>query len=167
MMMKFKYDTNGVVAIFEEIPVVIIVTITLGFFLLSFLSAYGQLHEQERKSDLEENLLGFSNLVLSYDGLMDEQKGRAGFYDGDKILTLTSEKLKNDLCATADSNIDFNYEIMIQDLSMETSSARYNKTFTVGNLTSGNIISRFWTIDIRVSDSEIHIGRLLITIGEK
>ncbi|UCE36079.1 MAG: hypothetical protein JSW00_11025 [Thermoplasmata archaeon] len=154
-----KPGEEGIAGAFEDIPVLIVVTIATGIFLFSLVHAYVVYLEQLESQRMYENANDLLSSVRSYEGLTHEF--REGVFLGDKLITLTSEALREDY----DPNVlGFDYQISIIDTSDYPNCVNYTMSFSsIEEPPTKNRYSVTTSISIKV-DEDYHAGQLIVMI---
>lgn len=154
--MKLQKDRRGVAGFFEDIPILIVVTIGIGIFMLSAINAYTSYVSGQRNIKLADDCWQFSETVRSYEGLLYEPKLQSGLFDCYRVQTLNITTLARDL------HPDFKYQIQIVDVS--DYPAKYNLTLESSKPPVSGKYTIKSAVNIVVSDSEIHPAQLIVTI---
>ena len=150
---------EGIAGFFEDIPVLIVVTIATGIFLYSLIHAYVLYLDQLENQKMNENAMDLCKSIRSYDVLICNSQ--EGIFLSDKVISLTHESLQEDFNAT---ELGYNYQISIIDTSDYLDSINYTKTFKTSDPpTKGNRYSQTTSVLIKV-DENYHAAQLLVTI---
>jgi hypothetical protein len=157
----FTQDRQAITGFFEEIPVLVIVTVAILIFFFGVVSAV--VNHQELRGEIEftRDAIEFTDAIKSYEGLL--HNNQRGVFDANKIRALTPRAISEAL------HPNYNYRIQIVDLgdypqkfNCDIRSAPmpspYNPEATCVVISSINI----W-----VSEEEIHPGRLIVTIWKR
>lgn len=157
--MSLGKEEEGVAGFFEDIPVLIVVTIATGVFLYSLIHAYVLYLDQFESQKMNENAMDLCRSIRSYDGLI--YKSQEGIFLGDKIKSLTPETLQEEFNV---SRLGYHYQISIIDTSDYLDSINYTKTFkTSDQPIKGNRYSQTTSVLIKV-DENYHAAQLIVTI---
>jgi hypothetical protein len=155
----FKEREEGISSFFEDIPVLIVVTIAIGIFLFSLVHAYVVYVDQLEHKRMHDKARDFCRTVRTYEGLTHDL--REGVFLDDKIAILTSEVLREDFDP---KTLGYNYQVSIVDTSDYLDSNNYTKSFRTDDLpSSGDRYSHTTSILIKV-DSSYHAAQLIVTI---
>lgn len=150
---------EGIAGFFEDIPVLIVVTIATGIFLYSLVHAYVLYLDQFEEQRMHENAREFCGSIRSYDGLT--YGSEEGIFLGDKLNSLTDEALQEDFNETV---LGYDYQISIIDTSDYPISVNFTKSFrTSMPPVKGNKYSITTSILIKV-DETYHAAQLIVTI---
>lgn len=150
---------EGIAGFFEDIPVLIVVTIATGIFLYSLVHAYVLYLDQFEEQRMHENVREFYGSIRSYDGLT--YVSEEGVFLGDKLTSLTDEELQEDFNETV---LGYDYQVSIIDTSDYLNSANFTKSFKSSlPPVKGNKYSITTSILIKV-DETYHAGQLIVTI---
>jgi hypothetical protein len=155
----FKEREEGISSFFEDIPVLIVVTIAIGIFLFSLVHAYVVYVDQLEHSRMHDKARDFCRSIRTYEGLTYEL--REGVFLNDKVTSLTSENLRKDFDP---KTLGYDYQVSIIDTSDYSDSINYTKSFRTEDLPSrGDRYSHTTSILIKV-DSSYHAAQLIVTI---
>jgi hypothetical protein len=150
---------EGIAGFFEDIPVLIVVTIATGIFLYSLVHAYVIYLDQFEYQRMHENALDLCTSFRSYDGLIFGSD--QGVFQGDKLISLSNEALQEDYNATV---LGYDYQISIIDMSDYSNSANYTKSFKTSTPPArGDKYSVTTSVLIKV-DETYHAAQLIVTI---
>ncbi len=152
-------DNKGFEGFFEDLPVLIVVTIGIGIFLISIIQAYATYLEEIEKEEMRDNCNELCEAMRNYSELTYEST--EGLFLGDKIKTLTLEMLKEDFNESA---LGYQYQISVLDKSDYSGNSEYTRTFRTSEEPSR--APKFTTVSsvlIKVND-EYHAAQLIITI---
>ncbi len=154
-----KEREEGISSFFEDIPVLIVVTIAVGIFLFSLVHTYAVYMDQMEHTRMHDKARDFCNSVRNYDGLTHDL--REGVFMNDKITSLSSEAIMEDFDP---KNLGYNYQVSIIDTSDYPNSLNYTKSIKTEDLPSrGNRYSHTTSILIKV-ESSYHAAQLIVTI---
>jgi len=153
-----RKDNKGVAGFFEDIPVLIVVVISIGMFIVSVVHVYANYAAQQDALRMYEDCREFTQAIRTYDSLM--YQSQEGMFDVQKMETLANETLEYDFNRTS---LGFDYQILIRDVS------DYPKPIVraFGALHIPRDVSKITitsSINIRVSSEEIHAAQLIVTI---
>lgn len=154
-----KDREEGIAGFFEDIPVLIVVTIATGIFLYSLVHAYVLYLDQFEYQRMHENALGLCKSVRSYEGLTHGSE--EGVFLGEKLTSLNTEALQEDFNVTV---LGFNFQISIIDTSDYSNGANYTKSIGTSDLpVTGNKYSVTTSVLIKV-DETYHTAQLIVII---
>lgn len=154
-----KEREEGIAGFFEDIPVLLVVTIATGIFLYSLVHAYVLYLDQFEYQRMHENALDICSSVRSYDGLI--YGSEEGIILDNKLTSMTNEAIQKDFNATV---LGYNYQISIIDTSDYPNSANYTKSFRTSTPpVKGNKYSVTTSVLIKV-DEAYHAAQLIVTI---
>lgn len=154
-----KKREEGIAGFFEDIPVLIVVTIATGIFLGSLVHAYVNYLDQFEHRNMHDNVTDFSDAVRSYEGLVWEYE--EGVFEGDKLISLNENTLQKDF---NESTLGYHYRIAIIDTSDYPNSNDYSTSF--GNLNppmKANKYTVTTSVLIKV-DEKLHAAQMIVTI---
>jgi trans-2-enoyl-CoA reductase len=150
---------EGIAGFFEDIPVLLVVTIATGIFLVSLVSAYVNYLDHMKDHNMHDNAADFSQALRGYDELIyDFQEG---VFEGEKLISLEDENLQNDF---NESTLGYHYQVAIIDTSDYPDSNNYTTSF--GNLNppvNENKYTVTTSILIKV-DERYHAAQMIVTI---
>jgi hypothetical protein len=154
-----KEREEGISSFFEDIPVLIVVTIAIGIFLFSLVHAYVVYVDQLEHMRMHDKSRDFCRSIRTYDGLTHDL--REGVFLDDKVTSLSSEVLEEDFNPRT---LGYNYQVSIIDTSDYSDSNNYTKSFRTDDIPSrGDRYSHTTSILIKV-DSNYHAAQLIVTI---
>lgn len=148
-------NEGGVAGFFEDIQVLIVVTISMGIFLASAVNAYASYLSFQDSIRFQKDANDFADSLLSYDGLIHEK--RRGMLDAFKLGNLDPQKIRQDL------QINYEFQIIVNDVSKYPNASNYDiiieSSSPLGSRRSSVLSANIW-----ISDIEIHAARLAVTI---
>jgi hypothetical protein len=154
-----KKREEGIAGFFEDIPVLIVVTIATGIFLGSLVSAYVSYLDQFEHRNMHNNALDFSDAIRSYEGLVHEHE--EGVFEGEKLVSLDERALQEDF---NESTLGYHYQVAIIDTSDYQNSNNYTTSFGDSNPPlKGNKYTVTTSVMIKV-DEKFHAAQMIVTI---
>lgn len=159
LALMFTKREEGIAGFFEDIPVLIVVTIATGIFLVSIVSAYVNYLDHIEDQNMHDNATDFSNAIRSYEGLIYEYE--EGVFEGDKLISLDERTLKEDF---NESVLGYQYQVAIIDTSDYSNSNNYTTSF--GNLNppvKENKYTVTTSVLIKVEEN-FHAAQMIVTI---
>jgi hypothetical protein len=184
---KRKHE-RGVSGFFEDIPALTVVTIALGMFISAAAFATVQHRKQANAIESSYKFFDIMKTLRTYDGLCYIEEGSAnrleGFFDAHKVYYLSVGNMSKeipDLGGVPPNNPDVpdymktssndakvkEWQLIIQDFS--TYPFRYTKEVNnsmdieAANKRPNRDIYQT-SVDIRVTDEEIHIAKMTFTV---
>jgi hypothetical protein len=155
----FKKRKEGIAGFFEDIPVLIVVTIATGIFLGSLVSAYVNYLDQFEYRNMRENVTDFSDALRSYGGFIYEYE--EGVFEGDKLISVDERTLQEDF---NESTLGYHYQVAIIDTSDYPNSNNY--TISFGNSNPPMKVNKYTvtsSVLIKV-DEKFHAAQMIVTI---
>jgi hypothetical protein len=144
---------------FEDIPVLIVVTIAVGIFLISLVSAYVTYLDQYEHQRMHDDAQRLSRSIRGYDGLT--YGSQEGVFSAEKVTSLSPESLSLDY---NEDSLGFHYQISIIDKSDYSENLLGMRTFESSEPPlSGNRYSVTDSVLIKM-DNEYHAGQLVVTV---
>lgn len=154
---------SGIAGFFEDIPTLIIITVSLSIFLLSIAQSFASYSRFQDISRFEQECMELSEKVRAYDGLVYDKWMVPGVFDKSKMENLTPEKVSEDLYIRWDYQIEiidvtgyyeFSYNLTINSTPMPTVPG-------VDYTTKQSIYS---SVNIWVQEDEVHAGHMIVSI---
>jgi hypothetical protein len=154
-----KAREEGIAGFFEDIPVLIVVVIATGIFLVSLVSAYVSYLDSLEGQRMHDEAESFCKAIRSYEGFTDGS--REGVFSGDKLIMISSESMQEDFHPTA---LGFHYQVAIVDTSDYPNAANFTKSLeTAEPPLTGNRYTVTTSILINVEEN-FHAAQLIVTI---
>jgi hypothetical protein len=155
----FKKGEEAIAGFFEDIPVLLVVTLATGLFLVSIVSAYVAYLDQFEDERMHDNAMELSESIRSYEGLTTGFK--EGVFMGDKLNSMDTKLLSEDFNETV---LGYHFQVVIIDCSDYLTSSEYTTYFGNSNPPlKGNRYTVTTSVLIKV-DYEYHPGQLIVTI---
>jgi len=176
---KRKVSRLGVAGFFEEIPVLILVTIGVGMFMVSMIWAIST--HNARYTDIENvhEIHDIMKTIRTWEGLCYQEEGSAnrveGLFDCHKVMYLSATNLSRGVPELAGGSAtnpptpaSRTYRLRIED----TSPYPFRYSADVNNIINPSKISdpkverktMVSSVNIKVNDEEIHVAKLELTI---
>ncbi len=148
---------KGVAGFFEDIPALMIVTISLAIFIIIVLSVFSTYYNAQVYIKMREDGESFSRAVRSYDGLKADYWSRAGVFDSKKLISASAENISRDL------HTSYRFSIEVEDVS-EYQTKYSTKIISGLEFATSTKITVTSGANIYVSDTELHCARLRVSI---
>lgn len=150
---------EGVAGFFEDIPVLIIVTIATAIFLYSLVHAYAVYLDCLETQTMQDEARHLGRALRGYEKLA--AGGEEGVISGEKLVVLTTESLREDFDPRT---LGYQYQVSIIDTSDHPDFMDYTRSFATSEFPSrGNRFSETTSVLIRVGET-YHAAQLTITI---
>jgi hypothetical protein len=154
-----KAREEAIAGFFEDIPVLLVVTIATGLFLFSLVHAYVTYLDQFEHERMHENAQELSEAIRGYEELTHDF--REGVFNGDKLHSMDTTTFSQDFNETV---LGYHFQVSIIDCSNYPTSSQYTTFF--GNShppVKGNRYSVTTSVLIK-EDNEYHASQLIVTI---
>ncbi|UCE73450.1 MAG: hypothetical protein JSV56_10520 [Methanomassiliicoccales archaeon] len=154
-----KDREEGIAGFFEDIPVLIVITIATGIFLFSLVHAYVAYLDQLEHQRMHENAQRFCKSIRSYSDII--YTSEEGVFLGEKITSLTIEALEEDFSTR---ELGYEYQVSIIDTSDYPNSVNYTRSYRTSN--PMHTASRYSvTTSVLIKEDDCyHAAQLIITI---
>ncbi len=174
-----RLGRRGVAGFFEEIPVLILVTIGVGMFMVSMIWAIST--HNSRYVDIENTheIHDIMKTIRTWDGLCYQEEGNAnrveGLFDCHKVMYLSATNLSRgvpELAGGSASNppspASRTYRLRIEDTSAYPFkySADVNNIIDPTKINDPKVVreTAISSVNIKVNDEEIHVAKLELVI---
>lgn len=154
-----RRDNHAIGGPYEELPVLMIVTLSIVVFLVATNNAVSLYYNQKRDRDIQEFTDSLSNSILSYQPLL-QSKGQNGLFSSGKLINLNVSKMVHDL-GVWDRGYGFN--LTFWDTSGLPSSNDNNVSYQYdGPAPRGTTFARSWVVGIWMRENEVHSARMFV-----
>lgn len=151
--MSLARDESGIAGFYEDIPVLIVVTIGISIFLLSMIHSYGIYAEYKESTALYDECFDLSRSIRSYDAILVNGsytgEPTVGRFDANKLSTVEF-----------DLHTEHNYSVSIVDIESGTE-------WNYGDvIPSDTMIKKVVTtsVAIQMDANTVHLGKLIVTV---
>lgn len=156
-------DKNGVGGFFEDIPSMMVITISITVFMISAIYSYGIYMNSIEEADFSNDAYEIMQHIRSYDKLLingtytgEPTEGRFDYY---KLNEMTTKQLQTDFSR------QYKYNIIVVDLEptkeQTKSSWKFGEETPSGKVSKNNFET---TITIKIRDNEFHLGILKVEV---
>jgi len=186
-----RTDTDGVESPLEDLLSLVIVMVVIVVFISSLATIYGIREDQDRRFDLWDRCMSFSNTVLTHPMLLDDTYDEEGLFSGYKLQLLKTSyeerlaRLSEGGDGTAappgdggggDPIVDFDksvdpeeklgWELYFQDMSGYPSRSAFTFSLRSDENMTLEVQSLVWSISIYIDADEVHAARLTVLVWE-
>jgi hypothetical protein len=156
---KIYRNSKTVSGFFEDVPTLAIVIVGIALFLSAVVASYSAYLEHQHKIEFFNKAYKFANAVRAYDGLTYD--GKEGVFECNKIIFLTSDNISRDL------QPGYPFQIVIEDKS--DYHIKYETNISTAKKYPAELMREgmqviVLSINIWVSEEEVHPGRLIVTL---
>lgn len=159
-------SARAVGGFYEDIPALIIVTIGLMIFIVSFTHTYSAYGTHQESAKLAKQGSAFLENVRSYDGFLYEESNlqRAGVFCAEKLLAFSADKSRARERFATYFNLEFEFRIELIDVSGYP--VKYNLDISSLECTDFKLASfKFESSACIVAlENEVHAAKLIVTV---
>jgi hypothetical protein len=168
--MKFHKNRFGVGGPYEELPVMMILTISIAIFLVASSNAISLYLNHKHGVELEGAADSLSKSILNYQPILYSNTPNGlstapnGLYNGPAIIDLTKEQIIENFNF---NNKEYDFKISIKDTS--DYSEKYIISIPPNSIppSSSDLVVRIFLVSIWAAPNEIHSARLSVMVWSK